>query len=336
MFTAHPAPSPPRHVVVTGASGFLGLEIVRQLLARGHRVTASGRDLGRGAELTALGAHFYPADLTRDPLPLAGADVLIHSAALSTLWAGEREYRRNNVAVSAVLARQAREAGVHLVFISSASVYNGTLWRHRALLGAPVPESLPLHGPHDSAYARSKAQAEAQVQAYHSQAVILRPRGLYGHGDPSILPPLIRALTRGRLPHLWSAGEVFTDLTHVGNAAHAAVLCAEAPMPGAGAVYNVTDTQPTGVWQTITALCGRLGVPLPSRRVDPALVEAIARLTRPLAALRGEGLHPAAVRLLTRPVRLDTTLIERELKYRPLLKAPEALALTLTQVGSRR
>ena len=169
---------------------------------------------------------------------------------------------------------------------------------------------------------------------HHPQAIILRPRGLYGRGDPSILPPLIRALRRGRLPHLWSAAEVYTDLTHVKNAAYAAVLAAEAPMPEVGAIYNVTDTQPTPVWQTICALCGRLGVPLPARRIDPALVVAVARLTRPLAALRGEGLHPAAVRLLTRPVRLDTTSIERELDYRPLLTAPEALALTLAQVGS--
>ena len=60
-----------------------------------------------------------------------------------------------------------------------------------------------------------QVRAEGRASMYslaHPEATLLRPRGLYGPGDPSIVPRLVRALRSGRLPRL-TRGEVHTELT---------------------------------------------------------------------------------------------------------------------------
>ncbi|MFK5664232.1 NAD-dependent epimerase/dehydratase family protein, partial [Escherichia coli] len=81
-----------RLALVTGATGGLGRELVDQLLARGYRVRATGRDAAIGARLK---TEFVPADLTTDPLaPLvAGVDMVFHLAALSSPWGSRAAFK---------------------------------------------------------------------------------------------------------------------------------------------------------------------------------------------------------------------------------------------------
>ncbi|GBF06344.1 NAD-dependent epimerase/dehydratase:Short-chain dehydrogenase/reductase SDR:3-beta hydroxysteroid dehydrogenase/isomerase:polysaccharide biosynthesis protein CapD:dTDP-4-dehydrorhamnose reductase:NmrA-like protein [Deinococcus aerius] len=316
-------------VLVTGATGFLGGVVARDLVRDGHEVTGVGRNLERGAALEEAGVRFIPLDL-RSPEPrerlLDGMDGVIHAAARSSLWGRWEDFVADNVTVSARLAHACAERGVRLVHISTPSVYNATGRRVR------VPETTPVGPRFDSLYARSKFLAEEAVRLAHPEAAILRPRGVYGPGDTSILPRLVRALRSRRLPRL-TRTEVHTELTHVRNAAHAARLALEQPAPG---VFNVTDGETVPIWALLDRLADRLGVPRPHPYVPAPLVEGAAALLEGLAQLHPAKPEPvltaSGVRLLTRAMTLDLTRVRERLGYAPVVHPDEGLDEVLRAV----
>ncbi|WP_424952922.1 NAD-dependent epimerase/dehydratase family protein [Deinococcus sp.] len=310
------------HILVTGATGFLGGAAARALAEAGHRVTATGRDLNRGRTLEQAGVRFLPADL-RHPGAVAellpGVDAVLHCAARSTLWGNWADFMRDNVQASADLAHACAERGVRLVHVSTPSIYNATGLSHQ------VPESTPVGPRFDSLYARSKALAEEAVRLALPDAAVLRPRGIYGPGDPSIVPRLALALRSGRLPRL-TGDEVYTELTHVQNVVHAARLALERPAPG---IFNVSDGVSTPIWATIDRLADVLGVPRPSRRLPARLVEGAAALLEGVYRLRPGAPEPpltaSGVRLLTRAMTLDLTRARERLGYMPLVHPVDGL-----------
>jgi nucleoside-diphosphate-sugar epimerase len=160
----------PRHVVVTGAGGFLGSRIVDHVLAAGHRVTAVTRTT---PPKRLEGVDVVVCDLA-DGLTLdEPADAVIHAAA-SLAHSSEDTLARDNVAATASVVRWAIDASVReLILCSTISVY-GTV-SLPVLTEATEPRSV---GP----YGRSKAMAEELVElaAPHLRSVILRLPALLG------------------------------------------------------------------------------------------------------------------------------------------------------------
>ncbi|UZH11211.1 NAD(P)-dependent oxidoreductase [Halomonas sp. BDJS001] len=80
-----------RRILITGATGGLGMALVREALKRGHAVRATGRSQVAGEALSSLGAQFVRVDLTHPETELRellkDADSVIHAAALSASWA---------------------------------------------------------------------------------------------------------------------------------------------------------------------------------------------------------------------------------------------------------
>ena len=100
-----------RHVLVTGAAGFLGSHVVERLLAEGDRVRALARAQNVPRWLEGSGAELVVGDVT-DPalqaLLTRDVDVVVHVASLVTEVAvTDAEYFRVNTEASAHLARQA-------------------------------------------------------------------------------------------------------------------------------------------------------------------------------------------------------------------------------------
>lgn len=127
---------------------------------------------------------------------LAGCDAVVHLAArVHRGDGGDELFRRDNVDVTAALARQAAAAGVaRFVFLSSVKVHGDMSPPGRALV-----ETDPI-APAD-AYGRSKAEAEAVLGEIASETglgvTILRPPLVYGPGVRANMAALIRAVRRG-------------------------------------------------------------------------------------------------------------------------------------------
>jgi nucleoside-diphosphate-sugar epimerase len=181
-------------------------------------------------------------------------------------------------------------------------------------------------------YAASKLAAEAIVSDAHRSglpSIMLRPRAIFGPGEPTIFPRLIRALARGRLPRLGD-GKNRVDLTHIDNAVQAVELAIAAPERALGQAYNISNGEPVLFWDVIARVCDALALPPPKRAVSQRTALWIARSLELGHRLLGLDREPLLTRfgaeMLTRTMTLDITRARRELGYTPRVSMEQGLA----------
>ena len=277
-------------VAVTGASGFCGAAVARAAARAGADVVCVGRRPGP------VGRHVR-WDATRERPDLAGADAVVHlAAAVGDPGPGrevERTYRAVNVDGTVRLLDAVGDRP--LVWVSSASVYDP---RVRSAL---IREDHPIGG-QLTAYGRTKAAGERLALA--AGAVVLRPRAVYGPGDPHLLPRLVRAV-RGRVL-LLPGPDVPLSLTAVENLADACLAALGWP-PGA---YNIADPTPYPRDAVVSAALEAVGRPVGGARPRPRRGRRSGRGHRAGSA---EPFRSAAVD----PVRRGPARQRRGARHRP-------------------
>jgi 2-alkyl-3-oxoalkanoate reductase len=246
-------------IAVTGASGFCGGHVARAAAAAGHDVVCVGRRPGP------VGIHVW-WDAAGAAVPdLAGADAVVHlAAAVGDLRPGpaaDALFHRVNVEGTARLMDAA--AGRPVVYVSSASVY--APGPHPA----PVTEDAPIGGQR-TAYGRTKAAGE--LVATRAGAVALRPRAVYGPGDPHLLPRLLRAVRAGLV--LLPGPDNRLSLTAVENLAEACLLALDWP----AGPYNVADAEPYERDAAVRAVLAAFGRTARSVHVPVPVANAAAAL----------------------------------------------------------
>lgn len=315
-------------ILVTGASGFIGHHVAQQLAAAGHRVIASGRDTAR-LQAGSTAFRNVTADLASDPLDplLAGCDVVVHSAALSSPWGRAEDFERANVTATERLLEAAHHQGVRrFIHIGTPSIY----FRFHDQYDIGEAFTPPTRWITD--YARTKWASECRVRdaARHGmQTLSLRPRAVYGEGDRAILPRLLAIAERGWFP-LVNGGRSLIDVTHIDNLVALIAHCVDADLPGDGRAYNVSNGAPVDVRTLLQTLFAALEqdvrlIPVP--RV-PAL--ALATLSEQIARRRAGAPEPRLSRygigVLGYSQTLDINRARRELHYRPQTDLAASLA----------
>jgi len=307
-------------VLVTGATGFYGGAVARQLHAAGHQLLGTGRSPGRGAQLEREGIAFLSADLCEGAALRAlceGRDAVVHCAALSAPWGPLAAFQRANVLATERLVAAAMNAGVkRLVHISTPSIYMG----QGARLGVREDDPLP---PPINHYAATKLAAEAIVLRAHAAglpSILLRPRALFGPGDTTIFPRVLRALSTGRMPVVGD-GQNAVDVTFIDNAVSAVVCALAAPPSALGQAYNISNGEPVRLWDFLYALAVDLGYPPPHRHVSRALALRIASMAeavhRTFPGLGEPILTRYTVSVLADTMTLDIRRAETQLGYHP-------------------
>lgn len=284
-------------VLVTGASGFIGGAVCRQLLESENEVVAFVRHAGSEP----AGTRGVLGDLSDGPslaeaLASAQADCVIHLAAEIASQRSERKLREVNVAgtqrlldACLGLASVDAAAGPRIVFAST--VVTGDA--HGALLTEEQP--LPVQTP----YGRSKQEGERLVFAAGLPAVVIRPSHVYGPGGWYADELIAHLRQPGRFAVIGSGGNLW-DVVHVDDVASALVLAAQgAP---AGSIYHVADDQPISFYDFVALTAGALGLGAP-RRIPAALARVVA----------GGNAVAAAVRA----ARSSNAKIKRELGWQP-------------------
>jgi len=203
--------------VVTGASGFIGSVLVRELLSRGRSVRAVVRSNRKGLE--GLDIEIVEADV-RNPSSLRsafdGAESVFHLASVITL-AGDRsgQVTETNVKGAENAARAALDAGVKK-FVHCSSIHVFDL-KDR---GVAIDEDTKRISAAHPVYDRTKAAGEAAVREVIKlglPGVIIHPTGVMGPGDhrPSRVGQALLDLSSKKLPALISGGFNWVDVRDV-------------------------------------------------------------------------------------------------------------------------
>ena len=203
--------------VVTGAAGFVGVNLVRHLRAEDAIVRTVDLRLLDGAD-DGSGQHTR-ADV-RDQAALesvfADTDVVFHLAAKITLFARDQAAWDTNVHGAATVAPPPRAQGVGRL-VHCSSVHTFDLGRSRHHLDEESPRSTSNDRP---VYDRSKAAGEAEVRKVIDtglDAVIVNPTGIFGPVDvgPSRANGILRHAALGHVPAVVAGGFDFVDVRDV-------------------------------------------------------------------------------------------------------------------------
>lgn len=277
-------------VLVTGPAGFLGGEIVDQLLQRGDQVVGISR--GDYPDLADKGVEYHRGDLSDRNLTLRlirDVDAVVHTAAVAGVWGPYEWFYRINTLATLNVIDACRENDIRtLVFTSSPSVtFGGDHQRG-------VDETEPYPKQWLCAYPQTKAIAEQAVLKAHQDGVIntcaLRPHLVWGANDPHLLARVIDRARSGQLK-IVGDGKNLIDTVHVTNAAAAHLDAIDAlrdrPDLAGGRSYFIAQDEPVNCWDWIATICETAGVAAPSQRVPFPLaysigagLESLYRLTR--------------------------------------------------------
>ena len=289
--------------LVTGAAGFIGSQLLRTLLERGH--DAIGWDAYTDyydpalKEENATGLPVEHIDLAEDPLVLDGLDGVFHLAGqpgVASFGGVFPVYVRQNVLASQRLFEAAADAGVRVAFASSSSIYGDAA-------AYPTPEDTaprPL-----APYGITKLACEHLAHAYASEfgleVVTVRYFTIYGprQRPDMAFTKMVSCLAEGRPFELYGDGTQSRSFTYVDDAVEATIAAMERGVRGS--TFNVGGGAEVSMLEAIETL-GRVA----KRRLE------VIRMSR----RAGDAARTAA----------DTTRIRTALGWQPTTTFEEGLA----------
>jgi len=258
---------------LTGATGFVGGRLARQLREAGHDVVALVRSLGRAKELADLGVSLAEGDVTDKEsmrAPMRGVDGVFHVAGWYRVGSRDRAAAEaiNVFGTQNVLDLMRELAIPKGVYTSTLAVFSDT---H----GQLVDERFRFHAKHLSIYDETKWRAHYEVAEPAIESglplVIVQPGLVFGPGDTSSLRRTLLQYLRGRLPLV--PRETAYCWGHIEDTARAHVLAMEKGRPGesyiiAGPAHTLVEA--FEIAERIT------GVPAPRFEAPPALLRGLA------------------------------------------------------------
>lgn len=255
-------------VFVTGASGFIGGVLCRQLLEAHHEVHALVRRPGsEPAGTNAVHGDIDDAARLREVLGATRPDCVVHLAAEIASQRSEQRVMQVNVAgtqhVIAACMSAGGESNARPRVVFASTVVTGDA--HGRLLTEDEP--LPVQTP----YGRAKQEGERLLLASGLDVSIVRPSHVYGPGGWYAHELLPRLKGPGRFAVVGTGANLW-DVVHVEDVAAALLLAASAP---AGSIYHVADDEPITYYDFMALSASALGVGAP-RRIPAALVRMIA------------------------------------------------------------
>lgn len=272
-----------RTVLLTGAGGFVGAHLVRELLAAGARVVCLLRSSARinALDLLDLRRHIEVAEGSIEDLPLIEellrqfrVDTVFHLAAQSIIGTANHSPLATfdtNIRGTYLLLEACRVTGIprRIVVASSDKAYGV----HPIL---PYTEDFPLLGV--SPYAVSKVCTELLVRSfaetYQLPVTICRSTNVYGPADLNfsrIVPGTFLSLLQGESPVIQSDGTPIRQLIHVEDLVQGYLRLAEQAEQFAGQAFNFGGAPPIQIRELVERLVAVAGL---TDQLPPKVLQA--------------------------------------------------------------
>lgn len=300
---------------VTGGTGFVGMNLLQQLLEQGWEVTALVRPDSPLEYIKGLAVNLHPGDIT-NPASLENGiaknvDAVFHVAASTNIWSrnNEQQTRINVDGTRNVLQAAVRAGAGRLVHTSSFIVWGF----HQTLLNERSPW---LDNANWINYVRTKRAAETLVKEAVAKrrvdAVILNPAHILGPGDTHNWSRVIRLVHENNLPGVPPGGGAFADVREV---ARAHISAFHRGRKGENYLLGGNDT----LFIDVVRMTGEiLGRKVPGNPSPAWLLKAVSQAYVLASALTGKepDLTPEGVAMIIRHIECDSSRAVEELGYR--------------------
>lgn len=243
-------------VLLTGASGFIGTYIVKELLNHGHEL----HTISRKKNYSIPGTKTFTGDITDiSSLQPAfeGVDVVIHNAAYANDYGKDERYYNFNVKGTRNIADLCVEHNVkHLLYTSTAGIYgfpNNTI---------PIKESDGPTAKPFNEYGATKIESENLLEKYTEfKKTIIRPPMVFGAGGkPALL--LLSRIQQGKMAYI-GRGEKKISVAHPADVALCFRLALEKKQEGD---FNVVSFY-CSIQELVEQTAKKLGVPPPTKHI---------------------------------------------------------------------
>jgi 2-alkyl-3-oxoalkanoate reductase len=319
-------------IFVTGGGGFLGLALVRRLLAMQYEVVTYSRN--RYQVLDELGVTHVQGDLVdfqKLRTALIGCDAVFHTAAKTGIWGDYRDFYNANVEGTENVVRACREAGIrYLVFTSSPSViYDG-----KNCDGGD--ESLPYPGKYLAHYPETKAMAEKMVMAANDdtlKTVSLRPHLIWGPGDPHFIPRLMSRARAGKL-RIVGRDHNAVDCIYIDNAVNAHILALKQLLDDPGRVegktYFISQDQPVPIAELTNRMISAGDLPPVKKYIEPRIAHTAGWLIESLYKILNVSTEPPLTLFLAKQLSTshwyDISAAKRDFGYTVEISLDDGIA----------
>ncbi|HEU4392542.1 MAG TPA: NAD-dependent epimerase/dehydratase family protein [Solirubrobacterales bacterium] len=276
-------------VFVTGGTGFIGGEVVRQLRQRGDDVVCLVRTPEKGKKVADLGCELVAGDLADTGAlrtGMEGCDAVVHAAAMYEVGIPTKQHPamwEANVAGTERVMKAALEAKVpRTVYVSTCGVFGNT---HKQV----VDETYEHPGKEfTSYYEETKLEAHKIVKRMIADqglpAIIVQPGGVYGPGDTSQVADLLQEFFAGKLP-LLPFPELGICMTHVEDIADGILLALDKGKLGETYVISGPVTTMREAIETVAKVSGRKA---PKRDLPTGLMKAMVPIGPLVGKLMGQ------------------------------------------------
>jgi farnesol dehydrogenase len=273
---------------VTGATGYIGIQLCRKLAQNGHTVHALFRSESKTADLeNQEGILLFKGDiLDADSIarPILGCDGVFHVAAFAKPWDKDSQtFYRYNVEGAKNIFAAARKAGVRkVVFTSTAGVISPSN-------GVPSDENTPRKVDYFTHYDRSKAEAEATATEFSRNGmsiVTVNPTRVYGPGllsDSNGVTRMVKLFMKGRFRLLPGDGNSIGNYVYIDDVVNGHVLAMEKGQKGQRYILGGDNISFNEFFNLLSDLTGKNGkmykVPIPVMSMAAKVMEMRANLT---------------------------------------------------------
>lgn len=309
-----------KKILLTGASGFLGINARDFLVEKGYFVVGVGR---KNIDVKIDNYKYIKADLSKadEFIKLSfDFDYIVHCAALSTDDGFFNEYEKSNIILTKNLVDFAKKnlKLKRIVNISTPSIYFNCNSKKDVLEEEVLDDFI-------NDYAKTKYEAEKIIRNSKLNNITLRPRAIYGEYDNTLLPRILKISKKG-IP-LFKNGNCYADFTYVKNVCYAIYLAINASNEFSNNSYNVTDGKSLRLIEIFKILENELKEEFRYKKLDYKLVLKIASIVECISKFFfiKPPITKYAISVLGNSQTLDISKIKKDLKYKPIYSTKEGV-----------